>query len=80
MTQGKLKGVLDPTEAPPGYLAVLKDDVITEYDNENICRKCDWRPNCHGDTYRCMSYELENGMKRNDGCSVVYKRMAPVTL
>jgi len=66
--------ILDPTEAPPGYYAVLKVSVAT---NElgNICRACDWRPRCSGWVHRCMPYELANGLKRNDGCSVVFKRL-----
>ncbi len=65
--------ILDPTDAPPGYYAVLKSDVATETLG-NICRACDWRPDCEGHTYRCMPYELQNGLKREDGCSVVFQR------
>lgn len=63
----------DPTEAPPGYFAVLKSSVTTDVLG-NICRACDWREDCNGWAHRCMSYELVNGSKRNDGCSVVFKR------
>jgi len=66
---------IDPKEAPPGYYAVLKSDVATD-ELGNICRACDWRQNCDGFKYRCMPYELENGLKREDGCSVVFKREA----
>ena len=68
-----MMNVINPREAPPGYYAVLKSDVVTD-DLGNICRACDWRQECNGYAYRCMSYELENGMKREDGCSVVFKR------
>ena len=63
---------LDPTEAPPGYYAVLKSSVATP-ELGNICRACDWRKDCSGEKYRCMPYELTNGLKRNDQCSVVFK-------
>ena len=61
---------IDPTEAPEGYYAVSKKSVDT---GVNFCRHCDWRPNCDG-TVRCCDYELANGMKRKDGCSVVFKK------
>lgn len=64
-------GQLDQNEAPAGYYAVLKSEVDN---SENICRSCDWRKDCEGTTYRCMPNELENGLKRNDGCSVVFKK------
>lgn len=66
--------VIDKNEAPPGYFAVLKSDVATP-SLGNICRACDWRPNCDGKVYRCMPYKLDNGLKRNDGCSVVFKKI-----
>jgi len=72
--QQNLKKNLDPTEAPPGYTAVLKSDVATP-ELGNICRACDWRKDCNGLKHRCMPHELENGLKRNDGCSVVFKRL-----
>ncbi|HEX9970995.1 MAG TPA: hypothetical protein VGD14_02890 [bacterium] len=74
MQQGKLAGIIDRTEAPPGYFAVLKAEVVTQ-SLGNICRACDWRPDCDGVTYRCMPYELANGLKRRDECSVVFKRL-----
>lgn len=68
--------VLDPKEAPNGYFAVLKSDVKTAKLG-NICRACDWRPNCDG-LVRCMSYTVirpdGTELKRNDGCSVVFKK------
>lgn len=68
---------LNTQDAPPGYYAVLKADVKTE-SLGNICRACDWRPDCSGEKYRCMSYEVETPdgrtLKREDGCSVVFKR------
>ncbi len=69
---------VDPTEAPAGYYAVLKSQVKTEALG-NICRACDWRPDCSGRTFRCMSFEVitPDGLrlKRNDGCSVVFKKL-----
>lgn len=70
-------GTLDQNEAPPGYVAVLKSSVATA-ELGNICRACDWRPNCDGIAYRCMSYTVVSRtdgreLKRSDGCSVVFK-------
>ncbi|HJR14209.1 MAG TPA: hypothetical protein VJ833_09965 [Rhodanobacteraceae bacterium] len=77
---------LDPNEAPPGYYAALKDDAKPK-DGGNICRACDWRPECQKPEtdftrheHRCMSYTVisaQNGreLKRNDRCSVVFKRL-----
>lgn len=89
MQRGNLSGILDPAEAPAGYYAVLKSSVATAQLG-NICRACDWRPECQrSDTdfslhnHRCMSYPIisfKTGqeIKRNDGCSVVFKRTTPV--
>ncbi len=70
--------VLDPNEAPEGFVAVLKSDVVTDRLG-NICRACDWRSECNGFEYRCMPYTVicsKDGreLKRQDGCSVVFKR------
>lgn len=65
---------LNPKEAPPGYFAVLKSDAKPA-DGGNICRACDWRQDCSGEKYRCMPHELASGIKRADGCSVVFKRL-----
>lgn len=69
--------VINKNEAPPGYYAVLKSDVISP-SLGNICRACDWRPDCSGEKYRCMPYEIETPdgrtLRRGDGCSVVFKR------
>ena len=70
--------VLDPNEAPEGFVAVLKSDVVTDRLG-NICRACDWRSECNGFEYRCMPYTVicsQDGreLKRQDGCSVVFKR------
>lgn len=69
--------MLDATDAPPGFYAVLKDNAAPK-DGSNICRACDWRPDCSGDQYRCMPYEIETPdgrtLKREDACSVVFKR------
>jgi hypothetical protein len=78
MQQVTMPGILKPHDAPPGYVAVLKSDVATPHLG-NICRACDWRPDCSGDTYRCMPYELANGKKRHDECSVVFKKLTPNT-
>jgi hypothetical protein len=73
---------INPREAPPGFFAVLKSDVATQ-ELGNICRACDWRPDCTGFEHRCMSYTIIGSrdgskLKRNDGCSVVFKRVAVV--
>jgi hypothetical protein len=75
-------GILDPNEAPPGFVAVLKSDVVTA-DLGNICRACDWRSDCNGFEHRCMSYTVVSSrsgreLKRLDGCSVVFKRRSNV--
>ena len=70
---------VNKNEAPPGFYAVLKSDVAINQLG-NICRACDWRTYCTGDKHRCMSYEVEapdgRTFKREDGCSVVFKRIA----
>ena len=73
-------GILDPDDAPAGFLAVLKSDVTTA-DLGNICRACDWRSACNGLEHRCMPYTVISRidgrkLKRQDGCSVVFKRRA----
>lgn len=79
--QGLFAGVLDPSEAPPGYYAVLKSEVASDALG-NICRACDWRSECNGFEHRCMSYQVVTGdgreLKRVDGCSVVFKRVPPL--
>lgn len=64
------KPILDPNEAPPGFYAVLKADVITPTLG-NICRACDWRAECSGIKYRCMPDVIitKDGqeLKRQDG-------------
>lgn len=69
---------LDPDEAPPGFAAVLKSDVVTA-GLGNICRACDLRSDCNGFEHRCMPYTVVSSrdgreLKRLDGCSVVFKR------
>jgi hypothetical protein len=71
-------GKLDPDEAPPGFIAVLKSDVVTA-GLGNICRACDWRSDCNGVEHRCMPFTVVSSrdgreLKRLDGCSVVFKR------
>ncbi len=70
--------VLDPNEAPEGFIAVLKSEVATERLG-NICRACDWRSACNGFEHRCMPYTVISSrdgreLKRQDGCSFVFKR------
>ncbi len=69
---------IDQDEAPAGYFAVLKSEA-KPLDGGNICRACDWRQECDGLSHRCMPYAVfscrDGGeLKRNDGCSVVFKR------
>ena len=66
----------DPRLAPTGYFAALKAEEKPA-DGGNICRACDWRPECQRpDTdfstpgHRCMAWA------RNDASSVLFKRMA----
>ena len=59
---------IDPQEAPPGFSPVLKSE--RRHDQGNLCRQCDWRPECDGPVCGCMSYN------RHDGMSVVFKRTA----
>lgn len=78
--------VLDPNEAPDGYVAVLKDHAKPP-DGSNICQACDWRPSCQNPgtdfslpRHRCMSTPVilaKDGrvVARRDGCSVVFKRV-----
>lgn len=35
--------ILDPSDAPPGYIAVLKTDACPKNSNENCCRFCEGR-------------------------------------
>jgi len=70
--------ILDPNEAPEGFIAVLKSAVVTA-SLGNICRACDWRSECNGFEHRCMPYTVVSSrdgreLKRLDGCSVVFKR------
>lgn len=73
--------ILDASDAPPGYLAVLKTDACPKDSNENCCRFCDWRSECQKGNHaaRCMPYPavLQDGSlwERKDGCSVVFKKM-----
>ncbi len=70
-------GKLDPDEAPTGFIAVLKSDVVIS-GLGNICRACDCRSDCDGFEHRCMPYTVVSSrdgreLKRLDGCSVVFK-------
>ena len=76
MQSDLFEGVLhDPQAAPAGYFAVLKVEAKPK-DGSNICRACDWRPECQKPTtdfsrqdHRCMPWA------RNDGSSVLFKRL-----
>jgi hypothetical protein len=77
---------LNPLEAPEGYVAVLKS-IAKPDDGSNICRACDWRPTCQqpdtdftNHNHRCMDYTVIHRLtgqriRRDDGCSVVFKRV-----
>ncbi len=82
MTYQEKMQILDPNEAPAGFVAVLKPDVRRD---DNLCRACDWRPQCNDPSTdftapgnRCMGHpvQLRDGriLQRNDGCSVVFHR------
>lgn len=80
-----MSGLLNPNEAPEGYVAILKSDV-SRSTTGNICCSCDWRKECASSEtdfelkeHRCMSYgviSLKTGLEisRSDECSVVFKR------
>lgn len=54
---------LDKWDAPEGYRAFLKFDVSG---GENICRKCDYHPECIKKQAKCRDFE------RVDKCSVYF--------
>ena len=67
----------DPKAAPVGYFAMLKAEAKPS-DGGNICRACDWRPECQRPetdftrtNHRCMPWA------RDDGSSVLFKRLTP---
>lgn len=76
---------MNSLEAPEGYRAVLKSSIHTN--GKNLCSFCDWRKECQKPetdftihNHRCMDYAVthtETGaeVKRNDGCSVLFKRI-----
>ena len=73
--------MIDQDDAPWGYHPIPKELVrpskhsICTNHNENICRSCDWRPDCQkagpDNTYFCVSE------KRKDGISVVFRKSEP---
>lgn len=67
---------LNPNEAPQGFYAVLKSSIPESVGNK--CRACDFRANCDAINNRCMPHEIVTPSgkkyKRNDGCSVVFKK------
>lgn len=87
MEQQLIQGIINPHEAPEGYYAELKS-AAKPADGGNICRACDWRSECQNPetdfsrhNHRCMEYPVVSSrdgteLKRNDGCSVVFKRVA----
>lgn len=65
----------DPKLSPTGYFAALKAEAKPK-DGSNICRACDWRPECQKPEtdftqtrHRCMPWA------RDDGSSVLFKRL-----
>lgn len=77
--------ILDPKEAPQGYIAVLKSDLRSK--EANLCRQCDWRKTCQDPAtdltlhnHRCVDYTTirridGSEIMRHDGCSVVFKKI-----
>jgi len=72
-----MKNKLNQNDAPPGYYAVLKSEAKSK-DGSNICRACDWRPDCSSAKYPCMGYAIvtsdDRTLRREDGHSVLFKR------
>ena len=68
---------VNPNEAPEGFYAILKSDVITN----NVCESCDARKLCCDNLDNwctknpCMSYPMLNirAAGRKDNCSVIFK-------
>lgn len=54
---------LDKTDAPDGYVAVLKFDNPS---GVNVCRLCKYRPKCYTIPGNCRDFE------RKDNCSVYF--------
>ena len=75
-----MSGQCNANEAPSGYKAVLKSTAKPP-DGSNICRACDWRPNCNGQV-RCMDFAITTSsgktLQREDGCSVLFKRIGNI--
>lgn len=79
---GKLQ--MDPSEAPAGFYATG-----WKSDKGNICRQCDWRPQCNDPKtdllapgHRCKAVGVtafRDGKTyyRKDGCNVIFKRIKP---
>ena len=82
--------MLNPNEAPEGYIAVLKTDARNNGKSDNYCNYCDWRKTCQNEdgktdfdnpAHRCMSFPRINNrtgkeVVRKDKCSVVFKAIA----
>ena len=83
-----MRGQLNEQEAPSGFYAVLKSSLPR--DMGNLCRFCDWRKECQktetdfeNSNHRCMDFPVisaKTGLEiaRDDGCSVVFKRVSNV--
>ena len=92
MAQSERNYKLDETEAPEGFYAISKDNIkerTCARRDENYCHFCDARTLCQANKEdwclinRCMESEVvafKNGKtyKRNDGQSVVFKRLPKV--
>lgn len=71
---------VDPTEAPEGYIAVLKSQFHRPDGYPNLCSFCDYRIRCSernadGKLWNCFPGDNrpEVFARRKDNCSVVFK-------
>ena len=67
-TKASLHFYVDKNNAPAGFYPIPKLSLTENQLSQNICRACDWRPECSGSVCSCMSD------KRPDGISVVFKK------
>jgi hypothetical protein len=63
---------VDKNNAPAGYYPVPKAEIGNRFGN--ICRACEWRPDCDGSVCSCMAD------KRPDGIGVVFKKIVEVKI
>lgn len=81
---------LDVKLAPPGYRAEIRPQSVWGV-TQNLCRLCDWRPNCNPNSLpidkispeqNCRGYELigSDGKEyiRADRCDVIFKQIREV--